>query len=279
MRSPQSDEQMDTASMTRDQLLHRIARSGWTEELARQFESEFGPELRRLAVLHLFGLGLVEFRFDPDRAKELLSARRLELFDNTLTDLWLSLLRGLVSKYVRDKDSGDVRQEFLAYVSGVVRNTLVENARHLGLIPKRSFVDMLRDLCRSSGDDTRRRHVSSLKFHLESWARREVVSLCPPHMFDEVYRQRGRVIDYFFEVHVPANCRIVSKGPRTRVLRDLLNAFDGEEYARALSYCGKVNPSPAFSILVDAAASASVDEGDRFMDLVAEFEPAGAERG
>jgi hypothetical protein len=268
----------DAVDDIRNHLLRRVARSGWTEELARQFESEFGPELRRLVVLHLFGLGLVEFRFDPDRAREVLSAKRLELLDNTLTDLWLSMLRGLVSKYVRDRASGSVHQEFLAYVSGVVRNTLVENARHLGLIPKCSFVDMLRDLCRSSGDDTRRRHVSSLKYHMESWARREVVSLCPPHLFDQVYRHRGHVIDYFFEVHVPASCQIVSKGPRTRVLRALLDAFGEEEYSRALTYRGKVNPSPAFSVLVDVATTAA-DEGDRFVDFVAELDPVGADRG
>jgi hypothetical protein len=113
---------------------------------------------------------------------------------------------------------------------------------------------------------------------MESWARREVVSLCPPHLFDQVYRHRGHVIDYFFEVHVPASCQIVSKGPRTRVLRALLDAFGEEEYSRALTYRGKVNPSPAFSVLVDVATT-TADEGDRFVDFVAELDPVGADRG
>ncbi|MGD9676527.1 MAG: hypothetical protein AB7V19_07580 [Candidatus Bipolaricaulia bacterium] len=261
---------------SRDVLLYRIARCGWTEEIAREFDSELGPELRRLVVVHLYGLGLVEFRFNPDRASEILSARRLELLDNTLTDLWLLMLRGFVSKYVHDRDAGKVKQEFLAYVSGVVRNTLVENARRLGLIPKRSFVEMLRDLCRSSGEETRRRHLATIKYHLESWARREVLSLCPSDLFDEAYRNRGHVLDYFFEIHVPGHCEIICQGSRMRVLRELLGAFDRQEYTKAVRFQGKVNPTPAFSVLVDAPTPASDDAEDRFVELVTGFCAGGA---
>ena len=68
-------------------ILQEIARWGWTEELAESFERAFGDDIRRLLVLYLWRLGLVEYRFDPTRASSILTNRKEELYANTLTDM------------------------------------------------------------------------------------------------------------------------------------------------------------------------------------------------
>ena len=147
-------------------MLKKIVRQGWTEALASSFEKAFGDDIRRLLVLYLWRLGIIEYRFDPTRAASILTNRREELYENTLTDIWLELMRGLVDKYVKGFASGKIQQAFRAYLAGAIRHILIRNAQDLSLLPRESYGELLRALCDSKKESTRVQYLARIKFLL-----------------------------------------------------------------------------------------------------------------
>ena len=227
---------------SRVELLERIARSGWREGAAAEFERAYGDDIRRLLVLHLWRMGFVEYRFNPERAATILVERKLELFEATLTDLWLELLNGLVGRFAKGRREGRIHQEFLGYMTGTVRHLLIKNAQSLGLLPRESAGEVLRALCCAKGEATREKHIARLKFRFWPQVEADILSSCPAELFDEVYRGVYHVVDYFFEDYVPRSCPEISRGTRTSILSRLVGAFGEAEMRQGEHFIGKVVP-------------------------------------
>ncbi len=225
-------------------LLERIAASGWGQDVAEEFERLFGDSIRRALVVQLWRMGLVESRFRPERAAAVLAQRKLELFEATLTDLWLELLKGLVVRFVRGRKEDRIRQEFLGYLTGTIRHLLIKNAQTLGLLPRESAGEVLRALCSAKGEATRQEHIARLKFRFWPQVEADILSSCPTALFDEVYHDVYHVVDYFFEVHVPRNCAMVVKNGRRDVLFRLLESFGESDMRDGQRFVGKVVPYP-----------------------------------
>jgi len=250
-------------------LLQRIARGGWTEELAAEFESTFGEDIRRLLVLYLWRFGLIECRFDPRRAESILRGRRYELYENTLSDLWIHLLRGLVGKYVKRALAGLIQRPFLAYLAGTIRNLLIENAQKLRLLPKESVGEALRALCGRKKEATRTEQLARLKFRLWPQVECELLSACPKDRFNEVYEQLYHIVDYFFEEYLPSKCRAIIGERSRRALSSLLGQFGEAEYRKGSDFIGSVTPYSG------DAKTVSFEESERweeFLGLVGEVD-------
>ncbi len=225
-----------------DPLLQRVQRGGWTERRARGFEQAYGRKLRWRIVVQMEKLGLLQHRVTPETVDRL-SSRRLELYENTLSDLWGKLLGGLVEQYLQRVEEGKVRQAFVPYMSGVIRHLVIENARKLDLLGDESPGELLRSICEAKEERTRNGRLAWAKYCLEHRVRSELLSLCPSEAFSCVYRNLHHVSDYFFECYVPAQCEELS-ATWGNPLAELLRRFseEGGELEQAAGYWGQVTP-------------------------------------
>jgi len=222
--------------------LEGLAAQEWSDERALGFEKRFGDDIRRLLVLHLWRLGFVEYRFDPTRAEQILSTRKFEMYENTLTDTWIALLDGLVGKYIKDLKSGRIKQEFRAYLSGVIHHLVIKNAQELGLIPRDSVAELLRSLCEAKKDTTKIKHIARVKQRLWVQVERMLLAKCGTSLFQDVYKRIYHVVDYFFEEFLPGQCRAISKSPPRKALVELVAHFSDAEYDKAKDYIGSITP-------------------------------------
>jgi hypothetical protein len=223
-------------------LLAKVQQQGWTERLAAQFQDEFGERLRWLVVVQMERVGLLQWRIDPDRVSTLPS-QRLELYENTLSDLWVRLLEGLIGQYLNRVRDGHVHQDFIPYTSGVVRHLVIENARLLGLLGRETPGEIIRSICEARLDKTRIARMAWAKFCLEHKVRSELLAAYPRSLFRRAHRSIHRVADYFFEVFIPGNCEgLASRG--RRMLDSLVEDFvdSAEQCERACEYIGSVTP-------------------------------------
>jgi len=222
-------------------LLRRIERAGWTEESAKQFEAKFGQRLRWLIVLNMERLGLLQSRISPERT-ETLSNRRLQLYENTLSDLWIELLDTVIDRYVRGVAEGRIHQEPLAYFGGAVRHLVISNARDLGLIRSETPKELVISFCEAKREATRHARLAWIKFALGPRIRQEILSRCPAASFEAVYRSVHHVVDYFFEVFLPIQCkRLADLG--AKVVQELVVRFnESVPMEEARGYVGTVTP-------------------------------------
>lgn len=222
-------------------MLRRIAKHGWTEDAARQFEAEYGKQIRWQIIVSMERLGMLQFRISPERAY-VLSDRRSELYENTLSDLWIQLLDGVVERYVRGLREGRIHQDIVAYVRGVVRHLVISNARDLGLIGAETPQEMVASFCEAKLDATRRARLAWLKFALGNRVRQHVLSRCPPDSFQRVYLAAHHVVDYFFEKLIPSKCDEIA-GLGSRVLDAMVeDLLDSSHLGMAVQYIGSVTP-------------------------------------
>lgn len=226
---------------TVDPLLQALRREGWTERRAEKFENAYGQKLRWRVIGQMEKLGLVNVRVSPESV-HCLSNRRLELYENVLSDLWAELLAGLVTQYLERVEQGKVSQAFIAYMTGVVRNLVIKNARRLGLLSEESPTELVVGICEAKEERTRRNRVARVKYFLEHRVRSELLMRCPSEHFAAVYTNIHHVSDYFFEAYIPAQCGELRWGGN--VLASLLERFSevGGELDRAAAYCGRVAP-------------------------------------
>jgi len=223
-----------------DGLLRLIAQKGWTEERAQHFEDEYGVAIRQGIVLHLWRLGLVSHRFSPD-AMRMLPGLKLELYENTLSDLWIALLGGLVRRYVRERGSGRVTRPFLAYVSGVIKKILITDAQRLGLLPRISEGQMLASLAEAKKAETQHKYIALLKFHFEGIVREEILSNCPLDTFPQVYAHLHRLSAYFFEEYLVRACRSgKSSAGQERITGHVRAFMRSNKHEDGFGYVGKV---------------------------------------
>jgi hypothetical protein len=242
-----------------DPLLRKIHRRGWDDNLAQAFDRKYNPQLRRLAVLHMEKFGLILHWVNPEKPRGL-TTRRLELFENTLSDLWERLLGGLVSQYLEGRDEGRIEQEFVAYVGGVIRHLLIANARNLHIIGEETPAEIVRNICQSRRERTLHAKVAWAKFCLEHKVRAGFLFACSREQFEEAYANVHHVSDYFFERFVLSQCETLG-GLRGDILSALLERLRDTpaEFSAALPYIGTVTPFPAEG-LPDERYLAGIDE-------------------
>jgi len=232
---------MEDAKTSADGLLELIAQKGWTEERAQRFEDEYGAAIRRAIVLHLWRLGLVSHRFSRDMLR-VLPMRKLELFENALSDLWIALLDGLVRRYIREERAGRMNRPFLAYLSGTTKKIIITDAQRLGLLPRMSEGTMLSSLAVAKKVSTQHKYIALLKFHFEDLVRRRILDSCPQGAFQQVYGHLPRLTAYFFEEYLVHACRLERNMGSHKRISDLVEVFMRRDYKDGLSYVGHIAP-------------------------------------
>ena len=225
-----------------DPLLHKIRHSSWTDLLAGKFEATYGGKLRWQIVVYMEKMGLLQHRFNP-KFLAALSSRRLELYENTLSDLWIKLLSGLVNQFIEGIETGRVHQEFSHYLGGAIRHLLVANARSLGLLSRETPAEIIRSICKAKQESTLYAKIAWMKFCYEQRVREEILTRCPQELFREVYRNIHHVVDYFFEKFILAQCEQLSQYP-TNILNTLIDKFleSDSNLTDALDFIGNVTP-------------------------------------
>ena len=222
-------------------LLKQIERTGWTEEKARRFEKEFGERIRWSIVLNMERLGLLQGRVSPNRIDSL-SNRRLQLYENTLSDLWIELFNGLLTRYLRGIEEGRIHQEPMPYISGVVRRLTISNARELGLMRSETPREMIVSFCEAKRETTKHARLAWIKFCLGQQTRQQLLSQCPSPSFETVYKRIHHIVDYFFEVFLASQCERLADLDG-KVVHELVALFHQSGQAEeAMTYVGKVTP-------------------------------------
>ena len=230
---------MEGAITSADGLLELIARRGWTEALAQRFEDKYGVAIKRTIVLYLWRLGIVS-RYLSDEIQRTIPTRELELFENTLSDVWIAILGGLVRRYRHEQLSGRTDRPFIAYLSGTIRNILITNAQHLGLLPRKSEAEMLLALASAKKPDTQRKYVALLKFHFEERVREMILSHCSADQFEQIYKHAYQLSAYFFEQYLVQVCS--GSKNRYKKIVDIVALFMSRDYREGFRYVGHVAP-------------------------------------
>jgi len=241
-------------------LLAQIATDGWSERRAARFEELYSEQIHWVVVATMERIGALQWRIHPSRVGDCLEDRRLALYQNTISDLWFELLNGLVDRYFHGTESGEIHQEFVPYLRGVIRHLVVANARTLRLIGRETTAEMLSAVCEAKRSTTYVDRLAWLKFCLENRVRQEILTRVGAGAFARVYRQIHRVCDYFFEEFVPSQCERISAS--RSMLGELLDEFSLEADAdAACNYVGTITPV-AREIDESSRAAADVDESE-----------------
>ncbi|MBS3788965.1 hypothetical protein KGY79_12325, partial [Candidatus Bipolaricaulota bacterium] len=146
-----------------EKLLKKIARQGWTDKLARRFEKTHGDSLRWSIVVNMGKFGLIHAKTAPNKVKDILTDRKLELYQNTYSDLWEKLLDGLIDTYLKRKDEGKVHTSFIYYASGTIRHLIVSNAKSLNIFSKTSPTELIRSICNRKKEKTVKAKIALAK--------------------------------------------------------------------------------------------------------------------
>ena len=220
------------------ELIEEISKQGWTERNALQFERRYGESIRWRIVIYMEKLGFVQQKLNPHFVDRL-PDRRLELFQDTHSDLWVKLLNGLITRYVEGKRRNRIHSEFLQYLSGVIKNILLDNARALDLLPKETPYEIMLSICEAKRD--RKARIAWAKYCFGERVREEILNRCPKDKFPKVYKEIHHVVDYFFEVFVVEEKDLVRKAKR-RTLATLVQTFVERELEKAVAYIGQISP-------------------------------------
>mgnify|MGYP000206232387 CR=1 FL=1 len=243
-----------------DPLLYKIHQKGWTDRLARRFEGAYARKLSWQIVVQMEKMGFLQRRFNPQFLTSL-STRRLELYENTLSDLWIELLNGLVGRFISGVEEGRVHNPFVYYVGGVIRHLLVANARSLGLINRETVVETIRGICQAKQEDTLNARIAWAKFCYERRVREEILNRCTEELFFEVYRNIHHIEDYFFEKFLVAQCEQRSQYS-TGDLTALIDRFleNGSDLSEALDFIGTITPFPSGGEVVGQVPEMASDD-------------------
>jgi hypothetical protein len=220
------------------ELIEKISKQGWTERNASEFELRYGESIRWRIVIYMEKLGFVQQKLNP-RFVDRLSDRRLELFQDTYSDLWVRLLNGLIKRYVEGKRRNLIHSEFLQYLSGVIKNILLDNARALDLLPEETPYEIILSICEAKRD--RKARIAWAKYCFGERVKEEILNRCPKDAFPKVYKEIHHVVDYFFEVFVIAHEDLVRKAKR-HTLATLVQALLERDLEKAVAYIGQIAP-------------------------------------
>ncbi len=253
-------------------LLTRINQTRWSEDLASAFETMYGDDIRRLVVLHLWKLGLVAFRFDPSVADRILRGRCLELFENTISDVWIALTRDLIRNYLHECDEQSPGAlPFLKYLAGVIRNITIDNARNLGMLPRYSERSLLIQFCNAKGADTRKAHLARAMYHLQSRTERELLLHCNARVAEDAYLNLYRLVHHFFEQYVPQQCPLIKRLRGHSAIAVLVKRYMESEYQSGIHYRGNLTPWDGASMqrVLDRRQTDQTSNDEDFLDMLA----------
>lgn len=242
-------------------LLEEIAAKGWNEERAEEFERRYRKAIRWRIVVQMERLGLLQMKLSPERVG-ILSDKRLELFQDTESDVNIELLDGLIPQYLERRREGKVERDFLAYLTGVIRKLLLKNARELRLLGEETPFELLQGICQAKRE--RKAKIAWAKYCLEAQVKWELLDRCPSGRFHEVYKVVHHVSDYFFEVFVPGRCELLKRVKRRPVV-GMVEALLAEELDSALGYIGKVTP---YAKMEEVKAPEELEDEEAFLDFL-----------
>lgn len=241
-------------------LLVAIRRDGWTDRNIRRFEMEYGGLVRQMIGAHLRKLGLVRGRIDPASIAKL-SDRLQEAFSSSLSSFWEKLLGGLVEDYLAGVEAGRIGQQFIPYVTGVIRYIVIHEARELGLLPRETPLDLLKAICRNREHQGRgRESIAWAKFCLEERVKAELIARCSSDRLFHLHTGVHRAADFIFERFIPGQCaKLAALGKRA--LERLIEEFlDGGEFEQGIAYEGSVTPYRVRWIQGDVESIESMEE-------------------
>lgn len=224
-----------------EQLLKEIARDGWTERLARRFEKEHGDGLRWLIVVNMNKFGLLHTKTAPNKVKDVLADRKLELYQNTYSDLWEKLLDGLIDTYLKRKNEGKVHTRFIYYAGGTIKHLIVSNAKDLNIFSKTSPTELIRGICNRKKEKTVKAKIALAKFRLGFKVTNGLLSRCPDDLFEQISPNRHHLADYFFEEYVLESCEWITD-QRGNLVSQLLDRFGNADFRSAVEFIGEVTP-------------------------------------
>jgi len=230
--------------LTTRSLIARILKRGWTEENARAFDAAFASDIQRLVILNIWRLGLVEYRPSPASAERVLRERCLELYENSLSDIWIALLSRLIQSYSRVGSTRMDRSSFLSYLAGAVRHTVIDNARELELIPMQTEGELIRECCAARRQDTQSRRLASTMLQLQAKARVELLESVSADDFGTLFGKLPAVVAHFFEVFVVSRCSDIQEARSSRrVLSQLIIDYvQTQEWKNGLEYSPTITP-------------------------------------
>jgi len=235
-------------------LIRRIGQSGWTDENFEAFDALLGTTIRRCLIicsdtLQASAWGLSQRRRDRWR----------HVLEDTTSDLWIELSDSLVTKYLELVKTKGLECGFAAYLNGVIRLLLIDNARQAGLLPHHSVGELVRRYCRARRKKTRRRIIAMLKGRCQQMVRSEILAFCAEASFDDTYKNIHRITDHFFEAYLPA----AVEQPRHEALpslREMIERYVSSGMEGGSTFRGSICPMPQFQEISLDGKDISADE-------------------
>ena len=167
------------------------------------------------------------------------------MIEDTTSDLWIQLRTSLIPKYLDTVKSNAPEYGFAAYLSGVIRFLLIDNARQAGLLPHYTVGELVRRYRRARRQSTRCRIIGMLKGRCHRAVRNEILARCPPQCFDHTYKNIHRIADHFFEADLPAAIE-VSADDALPSLHEMIKQYMLSSINEGSQYCGKIRAIPQF---------------------------------
>ncbi|MBN1859609.1 hypothetical protein JW848_10485 [Candidatus Bipolaricaulota bacterium] len=235
-------------------LVRRIGESGWTDETFEAFEVLLGTTIRRSLVVHAGKLQ------DTSWAPALLQrSRRAHVIEDTTSDLWIQLSTSLIPKYLDTVKTHTPEYGFAAYLSGVIRFLLIDNARQAGLLPHHTVGELVRRYRRARRQSTRCRIIAMLKGRCYRAVRNEILARCPQSCFHDTHKNIHRIVDHFFETYLPA----AIQRPETetaRSLREMIDQYVSSGMGGGRDYCSRICAIPQFQEVSLDGSDVEADE-------------------
>lgn len=168
-------------------------------------------------------------------------AHVLDICQNTYSDFYAELFSSRIIKgYLEGFESGEIKADFQAYIKGIIRNKIYENAEKVGIISQRwlSEKEIFDRLVDSKKPDTKKQLIGLAKARFADQVR--------SHLLAEYPEPISNVVDYFFEQfceqrYSAIRNQITGKG---EVVKQLLSQFSRVDYEKGLNYRATVPPMP-----------------------------------
>lgn len=165
----------------------------------------------------------------------------LDICQNAYSDFYADLFSStIIKRYLRGTEKGSIQSNFEAYINGIIKNKIFENADKSGLISHRrlSEKEIFDRLVGSKKLETKRHYIGLAKARYTGRVRRYLLTDYPEPIHN--------VVDYFFERFCEtAYVALIAQGMGGgAVLTQLLNRFTREDYEKGLNYSATIPPMP-----------------------------------
>lgn len=232
--------------MVIEDLLLEVAHKGWSDRTAKAFVKHFDHEIKRTIQFHMVKLGFVKDENELEQLRKSFTAQGqgpgvkshlLDICQNTYSDFYRELAKGaLVNNYFEGKHQGKVGVDFQAYLKGMIKHLILDNAGRVGLINHRplSEKELFDRLADSKKPSTRAHLIGIAKGRFASDVRACLLAKYPEPL--------NNVIDYFFEQFCEPTYRAMRPELRkgNHLIQQLLDRFSLSDYEQGLSYRGTI---------------------------------------